>query len=220
MEFGEASTFGQTLPRVLLSDRAYEEIRRGILDGSLPPGSRIVESEIARKFGVSQAPVREAVKRLALEGLVDSVPRRGSYVAQISAADADDAREVRGLLEQAAAAAAVEHFDAGTRTALEKCVAGMREAAKTDDLAAFRVHDMEFHRGVVELSGNAYLPRLWRVMESSLLSLRVVGDPAFVGSWPEMAEAHQDLVELLASGSPGKAAAGFYRHATGGEMRG
>jgi DNA-binding GntR family transcriptional regulator len=79
---------------------------------------------------------------------------------------------------------------------------------------------MAFHRGVVELSGNTYLPRLWRVMESSLLSLRVVGDPAFTGSWPEMAEAHQDLVELLASGSPGKAAAGFYRHATGGEVRG
>ena len=57
-------------------------------------------------------------------------------------------------------------------------------------------------------------------MESSLLSPPVVGDPAFVGSWTEMAEVHQELVELLASGSRGKAAAGFYRHATGGELRG
>ena len=99
------------LPRVLLSDQAYDLMRRSILDGTLSPGARIVESEIARRLGVSQAPVREAVKRLAHEGLVTVLPRRGSYVAQISVDEVDDAREVRAMLEEAAARDAVVHFD-------------------------------------------------------------------------------------------------------------
>lgn len=215
-----ASMPDEALPRVLLSDQAYEVVRRSILDGTLAPGDRIVESEIARRLGVSQAPVREAVKRLAHEGLITSMPRRGSYVTQISTDDVDDAREVRAMLEEAAAREAVTHFDAAARQRLEGFVDGMRKAAESEDLAAFRAADMGFHRTVVELSGNVYLPRLWDVMESRLLSLRVVGDPGFTGSWAEMAESHQDLIELLASGNRGRAAAAFHAHAAGMERPG
>jgi DNA-binding GntR family transcriptional regulator len=211
------ANFTEALPKALLSDQVYAMVRGLVLDGSLQPGTRIVESEIARQLGVSQAPVREAIKRLGFEGLVTTMPRRGSYIAQISEAEAQDAREVRALLEESAAREAVEKFDADARLALEKSVEGMREAARETDLAAFRGHDMAFHRAVIELSGNSYLPRLWAVMESSLLSLRVVGDPGFTGSWSEMAEAHQALVEALASGNKGQAAAAFHRHASGGE---
>lgn len=211
------SNFAEALPKVLLSDQVYAMVRGLILDGSLQPGTRVVESEIARQLGVSQAPVREAIKRLAFEGLVSTAPRRGSYVAQISEDEAQDAREVRALLEESAAREAVENFGTDARQTLEKSVDGMREAAREPDLAAFRGHDMAFHRTVIELSGNSYLPRLWAVMESSLLSLRLVGDPGFTGSWTEMAEAHQALIEALASGDRGRAAAAFRRHASGGE---
>ena len=210
----------EALPRVLLSDQAYDVIRRSILDGSLAPGDRIVESEIARRLGVSQAPVREAVKRLAHEGLVTSMPRRGTYVTQISTEDVDDAREVRAMLEEAAAREAVTRFDTATRRRLEAFVDRMRNAASSQDLAVFRASDMGFHRTVIELSGSIYLPKLWDVMESRLLSLRVVGDPGFTGSWAEMAEAHQDLIELLASGNRGRAAAAFRDHASGRENPG
>jgi DNA-binding GntR family transcriptional regulator len=124
---------------------------------------------------------------------------------------------MRALLEESAARDAVENLDADSQLALEKLVDGMREAARENDLAAFRSHDMAFHRTVIELSGNSYMPKLWAVMESSLLSLRLVGDPGFTGSWTEMAEAHQALVEALASGNRGRAAAAFHRHASGGE---
>lgn len=204
------------LPRTLLSDQAYDLVRRSILEGTLQPGTRIVESELARQLGVSQAPVREAVKRLVHEGLVTSMPRRGSYVRQISDEEAGHAREVRGLLEETAARQAVMHFDEGVRARLEELVAGMREAAASGpDLAAFRVLDMAFHRSVIELSGNTFLPRLWAVMEPSLLSLRIVGDPGFPGDWNEMAESHQRLIEVLADGNRGRAAAAFLNHATG-----
>ncbi|WP_127502823.1 GntR family transcriptional regulator [Actinoplanes solisilvae] len=206
-----------TLRRSLLSDQAYDLVRNSILEGTLPPGARIVESELARQLGVSQAPVREAVKRLVHEGLVISLPRRGSYVRQISDDEAADAREVRGLLEESAAREAITHFDLAARVLLEQLVNGMREAAIDNDLAAFRGYDMGFHRTVIELSGNSYLPRLWAVMEPSLLSLRIVGDPGFQGDWTEMAEAHQRLIEVLASANRGRAAAAFLNHATGVE---
>lgn len=206
---------GGELPRTLLSDQAYDRLRRSILDGTLSPGTRLVEAEIARQLGVSQAPVREAFKRLAHEELLVSVPRRGSYVADISEEDADSAREVRAMLEEAAARDAVAQFDATARATLEAQVDDMREAAAETDLAAFRAADMAFHRTVITLSGNRYLPRLWAVMESRLLSLRIVGDPAFPGSWTAVADAHQNLVEVLASGNRGRAAAAFRDHAAG-----
>jgi DNA-binding GntR family transcriptional regulator len=94
------ANFSEALPRALLSDQVYAMVRGLVLDGSLPPGTRIVESEIARQLGVSQAPVREAV----------------------------------------------ENLDAEAKQALEQLVEGMREAARVNDLAAFRGHDMAFHR--------------------------------------------------------------------------
>jgi DNA-binding GntR family transcriptional regulator len=67
------ANFTEALPKALLSDQVYAVVRGFVLDGSLQPGTRIVESEIARQLGVSQAPVREAIKRLAFEGLVSVV---------------------------------------------------------------------------------------------------------------------------------------------------
>jgi DNA-binding GntR family transcriptional regulator len=212
-----SSPFEYTLSRTLLSDQVYDLVRRSIVDGTLVPGARIVESDLARQLGVSQAPVREAVKRLVHEGLVTSVPRRGSYVRQIADGEAGDAREMRGLLEEAAARQAVLHFDESARAKLEGLVADMRMAAAKRDLAAFRGFDMSFHRSVVELSGNSYLPRLWAVMEPSLLGLRIVGDPGFAGDWAVMAEAHQRLVDVLADGNRAHAAAAYLNHATGVE---
>ncbi|MCO8277768.1 GntR family transcriptional regulator [Actinoplanes sp. TRM 88003] len=204
-----------SLSRTLLSDQAYDLVRRSILEGTLQPGARIVESEMARQLGVSQAPVREAVKRLVHEGLVVSVARRGSYVRQISEDEAADAREVRGLLEEAAARDAVLHFTGADRVILETFVGLMQESAAILDLAGFRQADMAFHRAVVLMSGNSYLPRLWDVMEPSLMSLRIVGDPGFKGDWNEMAVSHQRLIEVLADGNRGRAAAAFLNHATG-----
>lgn len=83
----------------LLSDRVYDLIRASILDGSREPGSRVVESEIARSFNISQAPVRDAVRRLVHAGLVTSEPRRGSYVTELSEEDFSMARRLRAALE-------------------------------------------------------------------------------------------------------------------------
>ena len=199
----------------LLSDRAYEVIRESIISGTFKPGDQLVESQLARKLNISQAPVREALKKLSHEGLVTNIPRRGSFVTEVSDEEAAQAREVRVSLEELAARLATGRLSAGHAQQLRATVAEMRVAAKSRDIAAFRVHDTAFHRTVVEASGNTYLPRLWVLIEPSLQTLQLVSSPRYVGDWTTMAQAHADLITLLEGDDPELSARRFGVHARG-----
>ena len=206
---------GQPLTRVLLSDQVYNRVRGLIIDGALEPGARLVESELARQFGVSQAPVREAVRRLVHEGLADHVPRRGSFVAVVSQEDAHHARAVRVAIEELAARTVAAQPSAEAFQALELQVEAMRQAARQNDVGHFRDADITFHRIVCEVSGNPFLPKVWAVMEPNLRALRVVSDPLFTGDWATMAEDHAALLSSLKSADPDRAGAEFAAHARG-----
>lgn len=216
------STFNQdleasasTLHGGLLSDQAYALLRRAIVAGDLAPGERIVESEVARRLRVSQAPVREALKRLVHEGLVTHIPRRGSYVTEIAEDEAVQARQVRVILEELAARSAAGTASDTLLDAMADDVEAMRTAAADDDPASFRSYDIDFHRKVCQASGNTFLFRLWDVLEPSLRALRAVSDPLYTGDWAAMAEEHARLLELLRFGDPDSAASAFALHASG-----
>jgi len=196
----------------LLSDRVYRALRSAILGGELAPGTRVVESELARRLGVSQAPVRDAVRRLAYETLVTTIPRRGNYVTEVSAERAEQARQLRRVLEEFAARSAASTRAKAYEDRLQKTVGGMRDAAAADDPIAFRDSDMAFHRLVAEASGNEFLPRIWDVLEPSLLGLRVVSDPMYPGDRTKLAEEHARLLELLLDGDADGAAEAFRSH--------
>lgn len=202
----------QPLRRELLSDQAHALIRGWIVDGRVAPGERLIESEISRQLGVSQAPVREAIKRLAHEGLVTHLPRRGSYVTEVSAEEAAQARQVRAVVEELAARQATQTMTGETLDLLRSDVAEMREAAASQDVAGFREADIKFHRRVCTASGNVFLSRIWQLMEPSLRALHIVSDPLFPGDWGDMAEQHGDLVHALESGDPDEAAKRFAVH--------
>ncbi|MEV7151017.1 GntR family transcriptional regulator [Streptomyces sp. NPDC051287] len=210
-----ASAIGQPLTRVLLSDQVYTRVRGLIIEGTLKPGDRLVESEIARQLAVSQAPVREAVKRLVHEGLAQHIPRRGSFVASVAQEDADAARAVRVTIEELAARTLAEHPSATATAQLQAQVELMREAARDGDVGRFRDADIVFHRIVCEAGGNPFLPKVWAVMEPSLRALRVVSDPLFTGDWQEMAEQHAGLLRVLEANDPQLAARKFAAHARG-----
>lgn len=206
---------GQPLTRVLLSDQVYTRVRSLIIEGALEPGARLVESEIARQLGVSQAPVREAVRRLVHEGLADHIPRRGSFVAIVSQEDAHHARAVRVVIEELAARTVAAQAASTAFEALDAEVTAMRQAALRSDVGRFRDADITFHRLVCEASGNPFLPKLWGVMEPNLRALRVVSDPLFTGDWTAMAEDHAALLSALKSADPDRAGAEFAAHARG-----
>ncbi|GGJ40361.1 GntR family transcriptional regulator [Streptomyces brasiliensis] len=207
------------MPRQLLSDHVYTLLRDWIVSGQLAPGQRLVESEIARGFGTSQAPPREAIKRLSYEGLVISQPRRGTYVAQISEPQAKDVRDIRVMFEEYAARRVTGRLDAEHTRLLTEDVAHLRRAAAKDDIGAFRDADMSFHRHVCEAARNAALIRLWRMIESSLWDLHVLGDPRYAGGWGAMAEHHAQLLDVLRSGDPDVAGPMFAAHAAGEASR-
>ncbi|WP_345146738.1 GntR family transcriptional regulator [Nonomuraea rubra] len=209
----------RVLPRELLSDRVYALLRGWIVSGELVAGQRLVEAEIARRVGTSQAPAREAIKRLAHEGLVISYPNRGSYVAEISDEQAREVRDIRVLLEEYAARGAAVRIQPDTLRQLSADVLAMRKAARDGDIGAFRDADLAFHRRVCAACGNSFLLRLWRTIESNLWSLHVVGNPLYSGDWSVMAGHHDDLVAALASGDPEEAARLFAAHARGEASR-
>lgn len=203
------------ISRGLLSDQVYEMVRASILDGTHAPGDRLVESEIARRLQVSQAPVREALKKLVHQGLVTSVPRQGSYVTAIAPEEFAIVQEMRASLEQLGARLAVAAVQPSDIAMLRSIVNRMRPAVAGADWALFRNLDIEFHRTALMISKHAILSRLWATLESMLLSSRALGDPAFLGDPHKLISWHEDLVDAVAGGDAEHAAAIFYAHAMG-----
>ena len=209
-----------SLDRGLLSDQVYALIKDSIRNGTFEPGTQLVESQLARDLTVSQAPVREALKRLIHEGVVTHVPHRGSFVTEFSAEEAEQARTVRIALEGLAASLACGHLNAQAHTALESAIEQMHDAASAGDIAGFRELDLFFHRTVIELSANVYLPRMWEQIEPSLRSLHVLSDPNFVGDWHAVAETHKGLLAALDGGDSEAAARIFRAHSDGHALAG
>lgn len=144
--------------RASYSDSAYRELKRRILENELSVGEQYLEQEIAELLSMSRTPIREALVRLANEGLVEIRPRHGMRVRAISLEDVREIYEILTALESAAAALAArgglsEEDVASLRTA----VADMDEALASDDRVAWAAADERFHRLLVELSRNERL---------------------------------------------------------------
>lgn len=208
------TSFGE-LKHGLLSDQIYELIVAMIKDGRLAPGEQLVELQLAKRLGVSQAPVRDALRKLQHDGLVHHVRHQGSFVAQYSDEEVAQAKFARAELEAIAGRLTCGHLTPALRTRLVELITAMHDAADAQDLSQFRELDFAFHRSVVEGFGNVFLLRMWDVLEPSLRSLHVLADPGFTGDWHEVAEWHRRLVDVLDGDDPEAAAALFRSHAAG-----
>ena len=116
-----------------LRDVVFQNLRQAILKGELEPGERLMEIHLAKRLGVSRTPIREAIRKLELEGLVDMVPRRGAVVASITRMDMRDLLEVRRTLEMLAVEVACERISQGE---LEKLISRLEELKGKVRLAA------------------------------------------------------------------------------------
>src|SRR3954451_11883338 len=178
-----------------------EQIRRvlvqRILDGYYKPGDRLVELQIARELKTSQGPVREALRELEALRLVESETYRGTRVRALSEREREEAAQVRGVLEQAAAqwaAAAMKRNVAPLRAVLE----AVHGAAAKGDRDGYARHNMAFHRLIVEAAGNPVLLRLW---ESLMLETRTrIGLSQRDIDMTAAAETHVPIVNALDRG--------------------
>ena len=150
----------QSLTRSVYREQIKEVLLERILDGVYAPGERIVETRVAREFGVSQGPVREALRELETLRLVTSEPFVGVRVRAVSPEELGEIYPVRSGLEEVAARTAAARLGGDVR-AFEAEIAAMRRAADAGDAHAFMPHDVRFHRLIVEASGNRTLIDLW-----------------------------------------------------------
>jgi DNA-binding GntR family transcriptional regulator len=156
---------------VLLRDAIKERIVARILDGTYGPGERIVESAVAAELGVSQAPVREALRDLEAMRFVESQPHRGARVRDVTADELVQIYPVRAALEEVAGREAAPRITEAAIALLREELAGMRRAAGAGDLHALMVHDARFHEIIVEASGNYVLLDVWRSLRVQARSL-------------------------------------------------
>lgn len=153
-------------------DRAHDAIRQGILEGRFPPGTRLVEEQLAEEIGLSTTPVREAVQRLAAEGVVEFVPHRGAHVASWSASELDVIFELRSMLEGFSASLAATRIDKATIGRLEELAERMEEAARSDDedrLDRIATLNNTFHAEVVSAAADRHVSRLLEGLQQAPL---------------------------------------------------
>jgi DNA-binding GntR family transcriptional regulator len=142
-------------------DRAVEGIRERLLTGYYAPGQRLVEVDLVEELGVGRNSVREALTRLASEGVVRIEPHRGASVRRLSEAELEDLYAVRAVLEGLAARLAATHIgERGKATRLRKARTAMRRAARAGDLAGYMDENLAFHACIVELAGNTHLTEM------------------------------------------------------------
>ena len=128
-----------------LRDVVFNTLRQAILRGELQPGKRLMEIQLAQRLGVSRTPVREAIRKLELEGLVLMIPRRGAEVAEITRQDLEDVLEVRAALEELAVKDACEHITDEQLQDLKKAANEFKRSLEGTDLVACAEADIHFH---------------------------------------------------------------------------
>ena len=143
-----------------LRDVVFKTLRKGILTGELKPGERLMEIHLANRLGVSRTPIREAIRKLELEGLVTMVPRRGAEVANITEKNLKDVLEVRQALESLAIELACERITEENKEELRQKLDQVETAVRTGDTGAIASADVAFHDAIVEFSGNMRLIQL------------------------------------------------------------
>jgi DNA-binding GntR family transcriptional regulator len=185
--------------RELLADRAYADLRDRIVTLRIPPGAPIDEDVLGGELGIGRTPVREAIKRLALENLVTVFPRRGTFASEINITDLADISDVRIQLEGHAAYRAAQRITPAQREQLAELLLELESSQGSDDIEALMALDTRVHRFIHRCCGNVYLQEsLGRYFNLSLRIWYLVLDrlPHLFTRVHE----HGDLLRAIAAG--------------------
>lgn len=194
----------------LIRHRIYEQLRADILSCVLSPGLEFREGELAEKFGVSKSPIRDALQRLELEGLIEIAPRRGHRVAPISIADAEDILNLREILEAGALRTIVSQASDEELSALDR----LREQ-DTSDIEAFTLYNREFHLELCRASGNRRLASSMEGLMENYDRLCIVSLTAGRDKAESMSEAladHNTIIDALQARNAAAAVRASARH--------
>lgn len=192
-----------------VSDRLRDEI----LDGRLAAGTRLVETELAARFGVSRGPVRDALQELARAGLAVDLPRRGTFVSSLTERDLADVYVIRRAIEEAAVRLTVERATEPELASMLDAVVAAESAYEAGDLATAWEADMAFHRTYCELSGNGRLLDLFDHLASqTVLLMRTMLDSHASLAWTPPVDVHRRIAQAIAARDAAGATAAVGAH--------
>jgi DNA-binding GntR family transcriptional regulator len=187
----------------------YEAIRSAIVAGQYAPGEHLVESRIAEELATSRAPIREALRQLEREGIIEQRPRRGFFVREITAQDFVDIYNLRIAIECAAAQLVARRKP--SLSTVEDTVELLHQAARRGDVGATVDLELLAHQQICDASGNAYLASLFRSVSGPARMALALDDAAY-DDLEDAATEHVPLLAALRSGDPARAAIAIYEH--------
>ena len=182
--------------RPTLKMQAGFQIRNAICCGDLKPGDRIVEDKLATGMGISRFPIREALSSLEEEGLVVTIPFKGTYVARIGEQDVDEIYSLRSSLEELAVRLLVEKSSPAALKKLCSLVDAMTRTVSAQNLSKLISLDLNFHRTICELSGHKRLLKIWLTLENQMRALFAV-EERFYGEYARLVRGHGPIFEAI-----------------------
>ncbi|NLP40914.1 MAG: GntR family transcriptional regulator [Veillonellaceae bacterium] len=181
-----------------LREVVCEALREAIISGVLKPGERLMEIQLAEELGVSRTPVREAIRKLELEGFVIMILRRGTYVADLSIKDINEVFEVRTSLEVLAAGLATERITDDELEKMERLLVHIGEYIEKGDMDKIVEADSQFHDILYQATRNDRLVQIISNLREQLTRFRSIS-MAYPGRLKNTLEEHSRLVEALAA---------------------
>jgi DNA-binding GntR family transcriptional regulator len=187
-----------SIPRQVLHQEVAVRLRQRIVEGQLAPGAKLNERELSEQLQVSRTPLREAIKMLAAEGLVELLPNRGAVVAQMSAQDVADTFEVIAGLEGQSGALAAQRITDAQLNEIRALHYEMRAAFTRRDLPTYYRLNALIHAHINAAAGNRVLTQTWSTVNARLQALRFRSnfDEA---KWKRAMKEHDRMVDLLAA---------------------
>ena len=184
-----------------LRELVFEAIREAILKGQLAPGERLMEIQLAEELGVSRTPVREAIRKLELEGLVLMVPRKGAYVASFSMKDVVEVFEIRGAVEGLSAALAAERITDQELEELERHLVKSSELINLADLEGMVEVDTGFHQILYQASRNQRLAQIINNLREQIQRFRQTS-LSYPGRMRMALSEHREIVDAISARDP------------------
>jgi DNA-binding GntR family transcriptional regulator len=193
------------------ADAVREQLEQDIITGDLQPGERLDEVALTGRFGVSRTPIREALRRLGMSGLVEIRPRRGAFVHQVSLAEMIEMFEVMAELEGMCGRLAARRIMPEQQLRLEAALDACVEAASGGDTDAYYQANADFHACLYESSQNGFLAAQAHALHTRLAPYRRL-QPRVVHRMHESLTEHREVVEAILRGDPAAAEAALESH--------
>lgn len=189
-----------------------QQVTAAIVNGHLEPGDQLVEERMAEQFGVSRAPIREALHQLQVLGLVEKRPYRGAFVSTIDEREVMELQELRVVLEDMAVRLCAANPSDDAISTLETIVDNMAQVAGKGDRRQILVYDADFHDAIVQYSGNQLLADVWDLVSVKMRRFLYLKRHHTHERIEDVVTAHAAILDAIKIGDPDQASSALQAH--------